>query len=213
MKKLINKILLLGLVSIPMISNAQVSQYMCNGVVQDCIYNKKDGYVYNQQSQSGAFMQGDTAQVTIVVYKNMDYRISACCPDYEEMDGKLKFRIIEEVKEAAWVTKTVTETVTETVYNEDEFGNMQEENIDKEVTKEVKKRVFSKKKVVRYDGYKDEEASLFEFISDKTRKLIVEVYIPEVGGEGGDLEAGQVVCVGLLIEHRPAPKNLGKFGK
>ena len=67
--------------------------------------------------------------------------------------------------------------------------------------------------IVRYDGYKDEEASLFEFISDKTRKLIVEVYIPEVGGEGGDLEAGQVVCVGLLMEHRPAQKNLGKFGK
>ena len=31
--------------------------------------------------------------------------------------------------------------------------------------------------------------------------------------QGGDLEAGQIVCVGLLIEHRPAPKNLGKFGK
>lgn len=213
MKKLINKFLLLALVSVPMLSNAQSSQYMCNGVVQDCIYNKKDGYVYNQQSQSGAFMQGDTAEVTIVVYKNMDYRISACCPDYEEMDGKLKFRIIEEVTEAAWETKTVTETVVETKYTTDEFDNEVAEDVEKVVTKEVKKRVFKKVKVVRYDGYKDEEASLFEFISDKTRKLIVEVYIPEVGGEGGDLEAGQVVCVGLLIEHRPAPKNLGRFGK
>ncbi len=213
MKKLINKILLLALVSVPMLSHAQGSQYMCNGVVQDCIYNKKDGYVYNQQSQSGAFMQGDTAKVTLVVYKNMDYRISACCPDYEEMDGKLKFRVIEEVKEAAWVTNTVTETVVETIYTTDEYDNEVAEDVEKQVTKEVKKRVFTKKEVIRYDGYKDEEASLFEFISDKTRKLIVEVYIPEVGGEGGDLEAGQIVCVGLLVEHRPAPKNLGKFGK
>jgi uncharacterized protein YaiE (UPF0345 family) len=205
MKKIFSKITVLALVSISMVSYGQRSQFLCNGVVQDCIYNKKDGYVFNQQSQSGAFMQGDTAEVTIVVYKDMDYRISACCPDYMEMQGKLKFKITETVKEPEWVTSTVTETV----YEENGDGEM----VEKKVQKEVKKRVFVDKKIVRYNGYKSEEASLFEFISDKTRKLTVEVYIPEVGGEGGDLEAGQIVCVGLLIEHRPAPKNLGKFGK
>ena len=142
MKNLINKILLLALVAVPMLTSAQGSQYMCNGTVQDCIYNKKDGYVYNQQSQSGAFMQGDTAEVTIVVYKDMDYRISACCPDYEEMQGKLKFRIIEVVKTAEWVTKTVTETVSETVYKKDEYGDDIEEVVGKQVQKEVKKRVY-----------------------------------------------------------------------
>ena len=205
MKKLISKFALFAFASISMVSYGQTSQYLCNGVVQDCIYNKKDGYVFNQQSQSGAFMQGDTAEVTIVVYKDMDYRISACCPDYMEMDGKLKFKITETVKEAEWVTSTVTETVSE--------ENADGEFVEKKVQKEVKKRVFTEKKIVRYNGYKSEEASLFEFISDKTRKLTIEVYIPDVGGEGGELEAGQIVCVGLLIEHRPAPKNLGKFGK
>ncbi|CAG5082177.1 hypothetical protein [Parvicella tangerina] len=182
---------------------AQHSQYLCNGAVKHCIFNKKDGYVFNQQSKSGSFIQGDTAEVTIVVYKNMDYRISACAPEVEELQGQMKFKIVEEIKEAEWQTNTVTQTVTEY----DDNGNA----VDKEVTKEVKKRVYVKKKVVRYDGYKDEEENIFEFISDKTRKLTIQVYIPEVGGEGGELAADDVVCIGLLIEHRPAPKNFGKF--
>lgn len=182
---------------------AQHSQYLCNGAVKHCIYNKKDGYVFNQQSKSGAFLQGDTAEITIVVYKNMDYRISACAPEVEELQGQMKFKIVEEVKEPEWQTSMVTETVTEY----DDEGNAN----DKEVTKEVKKRVYVTKKIVRYDGYKDEEENIFEFISDKSRKLTIQVYIPEVGGEGGDLEADDVVCVGLLVEHRPAPKNFGKF--
>lgn len=213
MKKIIKKIFLIAILAAPALSYAQVSQFMCNGVVQDCIYNKKDGYVFNQQSQSGAFLQGDTAEVTIVVYKDMDYRISACCPDHKAMQGKLQFRVIETVKEAAWVTNTVTETVTEYVTKYDDSGDEIHEEVQKKVQKEVKKRVFTEKKITRYDGYKEPDASLFEFISDKTRKLTVQVYIPEVGGESKGLEAGQVVCVGLLIEHRPAPKNLGKFGK
>lgn len=182
---------------------AQHSQYLCNGAVKHCIYNKKDGYVFNQQSKSGSFIQGDTAEVTIVVYKDMDYRISVCAPEIEELQGQMKFKIIEEVKEPEWQVSTVTQTVTE--MNED--GT----EVQKEVTKEVKKRVYVTKKLVRYDGYKDEEENIFEFISDKARKLTIQVYIPEVGGEGGDLTADQVVCIGLLIEHRPAPKNFGKF--
>lgn len=182
---------------------AQQSQYLCNGAVKHCIHNKKDGYVFNQQSKSGSFIQGDTAEVTIVVYKDMDYRISVCAPEIEELQGKMKFKIIEEVKEPEWQVSTVKQTVTE--MNED--GT----EVQKEVTKEVKKRVYVNKKVVRYDGYKDEEENIFEFISDQARKLTIQVYIPEVGGEGGDLSADQVVCIGLLIEHRPAPKNFGKF--
>ncbi|MCB9195139.1 MAG: hypothetical protein H6598_02855 [Flavobacteriales bacterium] len=182
---------------------AQQSQYLCNGCVKHCIYNKKDGYVFNQQSKSGAFIQGDTAEVTIVVYKDMDYRISVCAPEVDELYGKMKFKIIEEVKEAEWVTSTVTETIDV----EDANGNITQ----KQVQKEVKKRVYVSKKIVRYDGYKLEEENIFEFVSDKTRKLTIQVYIPEVGGEGGELEADDVVCIGLLIEHRPAPKNFGKF--
>jgi uncharacterized protein YaiE (UPF0345 family) len=203
MKKLL--LLTLGLLfaSVATQSLAQHSQYLCNGAVKHCIFNKKDGYVFNQQSKSGSFVQGDTAEVTIVVYKNMDYRISVCAPEVDELQGQMKFKIIEEVKEAEWQTNMVTQTVME----EQADGTQ----VEKEVTKEVKKRVYIKKKVVRYDGYNQEDENIFEFISDKTRKLTIQVYIPEVGGEGGDLEADQVVCIGLLIEHRPAPKNFGKF--
>ncbi len=203
MKKLLLLTFGLFVASLATESLAQHSQYLCNGSVKHCIFNKKDGYVFNQQSKSGAFIQGDTAEVTVVVYKNMDYRISVCAPEVEELQGQMKFKIVEEIKEAVWKTYTQTETVTEY----DDEGNAQ----DKEVTKEVKKRVYVTKKVTRYDGYKDEEENIFEFVSDKTRKLTIQVYIPEVGGEGGELEADQVVCIGLLIEHRPAPKNFGKF--
>lgn len=203
MKKILLLTLGLFFASIANESLAQNSQYLCNGAVKHCIVNKKDGYVFNQQSKSGAFNQGDTAEVTIVVYKNMDYRISVCAPEVDELQGQMKFKIVEEVKEPEW--KTYTET--KTIYEDQPDGTQ----VPKEVTKEVKKRVYVKKKITRYNGYEDEEENIFEFISDKARKLTIQVYIPEVGGEGGDLTADQVVCIGLLIEHRPAPKNFGKF--
>lgn len=203
MKKLLLITLGLFLGSVANESLAQQSQYLCNGAVKHCIFNKKDGYVFNQQSKSGAFLQGDTAEVTVVVYKNMDYRISVCAPEVEELQGQMKFKIVEEVKEAEWQTKTVTQTVME----EQADGTQ----VEKEVTKEVKKRVYVTKKITRYDGYKEEDENIFEFISDKSRKLTIQVYIPEVGGEGGELAIDDVVCIGLLIEHRPAPKNFGKF--
>jgi hypothetical protein len=177
----------------------------CTGTVAECVLPKKDGFVFNGQSQSGAFIQGDTAKVTIVVYKDMEYRITACCPMFQELNGKLKFRIIEEVSEAKWVTSMVTEKVDVTNADGEVTGQ-------KEVTKEVKKRVFEKVNIVRYDGYKQEKGNEFIMISDKTRKLTVEVYVPVLGGEGSGLQADDLACVGLLIEHRPAPKNISQFG-
>lgn len=178
----------------------------CTGTVQECLLPKKDGFVFNGQSQSGAFIQGDTAKVTIVVYKDMEYRITACCPMFQELSGKLKFRIIEEVSEARWVTSTIT--VKEDIVNADGEVTGQ-----KDKTQEVKKRVFDKVKIIRYDGYKEEKGNEFVMISDKTRKLTVEVYVPVIGGEGSGLQADDLACIGLLIEHRPAPKNISSFGR
>ena len=199
MNKLTVKSLLLGLMLFPLLGISQ----LCYKTVDFCLYPKKDGYVFNGQSQSGAFLQGDTAEVTIVVYKDMEYRISGCCPQSEELNGKLQFQIIETVKEGQWKTYEVKEKVTDV--------NDQGEEYEKTITKQVKKRVFVKTPIVRYDGFKQKEASAFEMISSKTRKLTIKVYVPEVGGEGGALEADDLACVGLLIEHRPAPKNIGKF--
>jgi uncharacterized protein YaiE (UPF0345 family) len=178
----------------------------CTGTVAECVLPKKDGFVFNGQSQSGAFIQGDTAKVTIVVYKDMEYRITACCPMFQQLSGKLKFRIIEEVSEAKWVTSMVTEKVDITNADGEVTGQ-------KEVTKEVKKRVFEKVSIVRYDGYKEEKGNEFVMISDKTRKLTIEVYVPVLGGEGSGLQADDLACIGLLIEHRPAPKNISQFGR
>ncbi len=178
----------------------------CTGTVQECLYPRKDGFVFNGQSQSGAFIQGDTAKVTIVVYKDMEYRMTACCPQFQELNGKLKFRIIEEVSEPRWITTTVTEKVDVVDAEGVVTGS-------KNVTKEVKKRVFDKVKIVRYDGYKEEKGNEFVMISDKTRKLTIEVYVPVMGGEGSGLQADDLACIGLLIEHRPAPKNISTFGR
>ncbi|MFT5306109.1 MAG: hypothetical protein ACI89M_001627 [Chitinophagales bacterium] len=202
MKDLKNKLIALTLILAPFIGFSQ----LCSKTVNYCMYPKKDGFLFNGQSQSGAFLQGDTAEVTIVVYNNMEYRISACCPLNEELSGKLQFQVIEMTKEAQWKTSTVTQTVNIV----DGGGKI---TGTKEVTKEVKKRVYVKTPIVRYDGFAEKEASEFVMISSKTRKLTIKVYVPEVGGEGGDLEVSDLSCIGLLIEHRPAQKNIGQFGR
>ena len=71
----------------------------------------------------------------------------------------------------------------------------------------IKTRRYKKQDVVRYDNKKDEDAQEFVFISDKTRKLTIKVYIPlpEGGDESQGLEAETYACVGLLIEHQPGP--------
>jgi len=203
MLKFKNRFFAIVLLLAPFVGQSQI----CYKTVNDCMYKKKDGFVFNGQSQSGAFIQGDTAEVTIVVYKNMEYRISACCPQSEELDGKLQFQVVENVKKPEWKVFEIKETITLV----DSAGLDTGET--KTITKEIKKRVYTKQAIMRYNGYKEEGKSEFLMISDKTRKLTIQVLVPIVGGEGGELEADQLACVGLLIEHRPAPKNIGKFGR
>ena len=58
----------------PVIDYAQ-SQKECYNTVSFCPPQKKLGFTRNMQSLSGAFEQGDTSVVQIIVYKNMEYRI------------------------------------------------------------------------------------------------------------------------------------------
>ena len=74
-----NKLKFLPLAAIliiaPIISFTQ-SQRECYNTVSFCETQKKMGFTRNMQSLSGAFEQGDTSVVQIIVYKNMEYRIS-----------------------------------------------------------------------------------------------------------------------------------------
>ena len=58
------------------------------------------------QSLSGAFEQGDTSVVQIIVYKNMEYRISVCSPSNPELLGQFQFKIAEDVTKGVWKETT-----------------------------------------------------------------------------------------------------------
>lgn len=199
MKKLFTNLLLVALIVAP---SSFLSQG-CHGTVKYCPNGKKEGFTYNGQSLSGAFVQGDTAEVTIIVYKDMEYRMSLCSPTQYQLNGKFEFQVVEKITKPGWKDVTTYETVEKF---DDETGEIIGEE---RVEKKSRKRVYNKVDVVRYDNKKDEDAQEFIFVSDKTRKLTIKVYIPEVPGvdEGDGLGAEAYACVGLLIEHQPAAKT------
>lgn len=198
MKRLFTNLLLAALVIAP---SALFSQ-SCHGTVKFCPNAKKEGFTYNGQSLSGAFIQGDTAEVTIIVYKNMEYRMSLCSPTQYQLNGKFEFQVVEKITKPAWKESVIFEMVDKY----DEYGDIIGEE---KVEKKSRRRVYNKVDVVRYDNKKDDDAQEFIFVSDKTRKLTIKVYIPEVPGvdESEGLGAEAYACVGLLIEHQPAAKT------
>ena len=198
MKKLFTNLFLAALVIAP---STFLSQN-CHGTVKYCPNAKKEGFTYNGQSLSGAFIQGDTAEVTIIVYKNMEYRMSLCSPNQYQLNGKFEFQVVEKITKPGWKEVTTYETVDKY----DEAGDIIGEE---KIEKKSRRRVYNKVDVVRYDNKKDEDAQEFIFVSDKTRKLTIKVYIPEVEGvdESDGLGAEAYACIGLLIEHQPAAKT------
>ena len=78
------------------------SQIECYNAVSFCDTDSKGGFTRNMQSLSGAFVPGDTNIVQIIVYKNMEYRVSLCSPSHPDLEGKFQFKIIEEIKKGVW---------------------------------------------------------------------------------------------------------------
>ena len=177
------------------------SAQTCRGIQRFCDPSpKKSGFVYNGQSVFGSFAQGDTAEVKIVVYKNMDYRIVLCAGD-EELDGQIQFKVVEELSKPYWEETKTLETV-------EEFDQESNTTVKKQVEKVTKKRVYGKIETVRYDNTKYEYNPEFVFTSDKTRKLTIKVFIPELGeDESNGLSENAMSCVGLLIEHQQSEKT------
>ncbi len=52
-----------------------------------------DEFFYNSQSRSGLFAQGSTSRMRLIIYRNMDYRISVCCET--ALGEQLAFKIID----------------------------------------------------------------------------------------------------------------------
>jgi hypothetical protein len=154
------------------------------------------------QSESGAFVQGDTSEVAIIVYKGMEYKISLCSPSHPQLNGSFQFKIVEHITRGEWVEQTTY--TTEVEY--DEYGL---EIGEKEVPKTTRKRVYVTDEIVRYDNSSDDNAQDFVFQSNKTRKLYIKVYVPEMGGgeQEMSLEGETYSCIGLLIEHQSGVKT------
>ena len=190
-------IVLAVLVAIPFTVLAQ-NQSECYNTVTFCPIGKRLGFTRNMQSFSGAFEQGDTSEVSIVVYKNMEYRISVCSPSHPELEGQFQFKIVEYVTKASWEEKP---KYKEEVYY-DEDGMEQTRKVQDGT---IKKRVYKKEPIVRYDNSDDNMSQDFIFQSSQTRKLSIKVYVPDDGG--GEMSAGlsgsNYACVGLLVEHQP----------
>ena len=182
--------------AMPLIDFAQ-SQKECYNTVSFCETERKAGFTKNMQSLSGAFAQGDTSVVQIIVYKNMEYRISVCSPSDPDLAGKFQFKIAEDVKKGVWKENTI---YVDSTYDDENYDTQ-----TVKVPKIQRKRVYETSEEVRYDNAEDEMSQDFVFTSNKTRKLKVKVYVPNAEGEdmSSGLSGSSYVCVGLLIEHQP----------
>ena len=194
--KRINILTLISLMAMPLIDFAQ-SHRECYNTVSYCETDRKAGFTKNMQSLSGAFEQGDTSEVQIIVYKNMEYRISICSPSNPEFLGKFQFKISEDINTGVWKETTI---YVDSTYEDENYDTQ-----TVKVPKLQRKRVYEVTEKVRYDNADDEMSQDFVFTSNKTRKLKVKVYVPKAEGEemSSGLSGSNYACVGLLIEHQP----------
>jgi ribosomal protein L11 len=194
--KRINILTIIFLMAMPLIDFAQ-SHRECYNTVSYCETDRKAGFTKNMQSLSGAFEQGDTSEVQIIVYKNMEYRISICSPSNPEFLGKFQFKISEDINKGVWKENTI---YVDSTYEDENYDTQ-----TVKVPKLQRKRVYEVTEKVRYDNADDEMSQDFVFTSNKTRKLKVKVYVPKAEGEemSSGLSGSSYACVGLLIEHQP----------
>lgn len=177
------------------------SQIECYNTVSFCDTESKQGFTRNMQSLSGAFAPGDTSIVQIIVYKNMEYRVSLCSPSHPDLEGKFQFKIIEEIKKGVWKENTIE--VDSTDLDDEPVTDMNGNTL--KISKTQRKRVFETTQEVRYDNSEHEMSQNFIFTSNKTRKLKIKVYVPSTESEemSSGLSGTTFACVGLLLEHQP----------
>jgi hypothetical protein len=176
------------------------------------------------QSKSGAFVQGDTVDINIVIQKDTKYRISVCSAD-ESIQGKIQMLMVETETKAVMVGKMVKEerqkkdaqgnlmytiTVNETFDDQNNpISDTVKEPIMEMVDVEKKERSYVKKEKELYDNADNDNAQTYIFTTDRTRKVVVRIITPVAGGGGGKKSKGlgteAVSCVGVLIEHAKGP--------
>ena len=196
--KRINFLTIILLMALPLFYQSQIE---CYNTVSFCDTESREGFTRNMQSLSGAFTPGDTSIVQIIVYKNMEYRVSLCSPSHPDLEGKFQFKIIEDIKKGVWKENTIE--VDSTDLDDEPVTDMNGNTL--KISKTQRKRVFETKQEVRYDNSEHEMSQEFIFTSNKTRKLKIKVYVPSTETEemSSGLSGITFACVGLLLEHQP----------
>jgi hypothetical protein len=188
MKITLNIIVACMLFVLPFAGNTQ--NYCLNYHKKFCKTAKDDIFTYNGQSRSALFEGGQTSELRIVTYKGQDYRVTICA---DKVLGDVKVRILETKKVA--IEKKRQEKVVEDVY--DAEGNPTGET--KEVVNTITETAYEEKIEVLYDNSKDNNAMEVEFTMVASKKLVLEL-TPSAG-------AGEMGCIGVLIQHMPTPKK------
>jgi hypothetical protein len=210
------KKIILSFSAVFMISNidviiAQRTAAACGGEHNFCWPDKKDSkrsgdiWQYNNQSKSGLFAQGETSEINIIAYKDTEYLI-AFCTSNEEVEGKIQFKIYDYVSKSVREKKVVKKEV-EDFDNPNEDGSYNKISVN-DTTYNVK---YEKSKKLIYDNTKKNNAQKYSFISDKTRKLLVEIFVPDGGTQasetGEEMNAATYACLGMLVLHQKAIKT------
>lgn len=226
MKHFYKKItLVLAIILLPALSFAQYCNYFHNSF---CEPAENEMYKPNGQSKSALFGKGQTSELSIIVYKGQDYRISLCMD--ENLGSGLEFKVYESKK--VKVEKVIERKEMQDVYGAcgscDGTGSMDGDvcydcngsgqvatGEEKEVTTKETKLVEERQKILLYDNTQDNMASELEFTCETTQRLIFEISVPTSGGSGSSkgiskgkgklMKSSDMGCVGILIEHMTTP--------
>ncbi|MBV6484800.1 MAG: hypothetical protein KFKLKKLM_01315 [Flavobacteriales bacterium] len=200
----------ISILILPVVAKAQYCNYFHTSY---CTPSEDEMYKPNGQSKSALFSKGQTSELSVIVYKGQDYRFSLCMD--ENLGSQITFKVYETKK--VKVEKVVESKVMEDIYDED--GNPTGEQ--KEVVTKETKVVEESRKELLYDNSADNYATELEFTVETTRRLTLEISIPDAGGTGkakgvsqgkGKLmKSSEMGCVGILIEHMTTPKQ-GFYG-
>ncbi len=223
MKQHINKIVLLAvIVIIPAMSFGQYCNYFHT---KYCLKSENSYFKLNGQSKSALFSKGQTSELSVIVYKGQDYRVSLCID--ENLGPQIKFKIYETKKvkvEKIIETKTMEDEMKacgecngtgsidgETCYEcNGELQVMTGEQVET-VNKETRV-VTERQKSLLYDNSQDGFSNEIEFTVETTRRLTLEISVPGGGGEssgsgkkGKMMRSSDMGCVGVLVEHMTTP--------
>jgi len=232
MKGFFNKIgIVISMLLLPSVFFAQY----CNTFHQDyCYRSENKSFKLNGQSKSALFSKGQTSELSVVVYKGQDYRISLCMD--ENLGPEINFKIYETVKvkvDKVIETKTLEdevvtcgvcngsgETEGETCYECDGETTIATGDQVEVINKETR-TVSERQKKLIYDNSENDYVNEIEFSAESTRRLTIEVSIPGESSGGGEtskrgkkdkeINPEDLGCVGILVEFMTTPKT-GFYG-